>query len=96
MSLALTALGLLAFMLIGLATGLLVRPLLEWAQGFGRFATALLGMVGAVTGGLLGSAMPGDRPMALEPPSVLSAVLGAFLVILVSNAIRLGNRRAGF
>ena len=47
--------GIIAFIIIGLIAGLIARAILPGRQSMGLLATTLLGMVGSLVGGLVGS-----------------------------------------
>ncbi|MGB4137490.1 MAG: GlsB/YeaQ/YmgE family stress response membrane protein [Microbacterium sp.] len=49
--------GFLAFLILGLIAGAIAKALLPGKQGGGWFVTLLLGVVGALLGGWLGSAL---------------------------------------
>ena len=53
--------GILGWIIIGLIMGALAKAVLPGRQGGGWLATLLLGVVGAIVGGLLGSLLFGRR-----------------------------------
>jgi uncharacterized membrane protein YeaQ/YmgE (transglycosylase-associated protein family) len=84
--------GILAFILIGLLAGLIARALIPGDQAMGVVATALLGMVGSLVGGLIGSLfVTNGRLFALQPAGLLMSVLGSIVVLFLASFA--GRRR---
>lgn len=84
--------GFIAWILLGLFAGALAKWITPGDQKGGCLLTILLGVVGAVIGGWLGKLMnflpdnnPGDWLPA--PGSVITATLGAFLLLFVLRLI---------
>jgi uncharacterized membrane protein YeaQ/YmgE (transglycosylase-associated protein family) len=76
--------GLIAFILIGLIAGLIARAILPGNQSMGLVATTLLGMVGSLVGGLVGSLFRSDGTLfSLHPSGIIMSVLGAIVVLLL-------------
>ena len=88
--------GIIAFIIIGLVAGLIARAIMPGKQSMGLVATTILGMIGSLVGGLIGSAFNrgGDGGM-LQPAGLILSVLGAFAVLfLYSLATGRRGRRA--
>ncbi|MCK8497698.1 GlsB/YeaQ/YmgE family stress response membrane protein [Myxococcus sp. K38C18041901] len=84
--------GIIAFIIIGLIAGLIARAILPGKQSMGLLATTLLGMVGSLLGGLVGSLFTRDgRLFDLRPSGLIMSVLGAIVVLLIVGAV--GRRR---
>jgi len=84
--------GIIAFIVIGLIAGLIARAILPGRQSMGLIATTLLGMVGSLVGGLIGSLFRRDgRLFDLHPTGILMSVVGAIVVLLLVGAA--GKRR---
>lgn len=84
--------GIIAFIIIGLIAGLIARAILPGRQSMGLVATTLLGMVGSLIGGLIGSLFRRDgRLFDLHPTGILMSVVGAIVVLLLVGAA--GKRR---
>ena len=84
--------GIIAFIIIGLLAGLLARAVMPGRQNMGLVATTLLGMVGSLVGGLIGSLFTRDgRLFDLRPSGIIMSVLGALLVLFLVGAA--GRRR---
>ena len=84
--------SILAFLLLGLIAGAIAKLILPGKQGGGWFITLLLGVVGALLGGWLGSLLFG---VGLEEfwdlSTWLLAIGGAIIVLLIYGLIV--NRR---
>jgi uncharacterized membrane protein YeaQ/YmgE (transglycosylase-associated protein family) len=73
----------IAFILVGLATGLLCRFIVPSAR-MGGVRVPLIGMVGGCFGGLVGGSLqPGTAKMAVAAPSLIGAFLGALIAVAV-------------
>lgn len=84
--------GIIAFIIIGLIAGLIARAIMPGRQSMGLIATTLLGMVGSLVGGLIGSLFSRNgRAFALEPAGIILSVIGAILVLMLVGAA--GRRR---
>ncbi|NMO23065.1 GlsB/YeaQ/YmgE family stress response membrane protein [Pyxidicoccus fallax] len=84
--------GILAFIVVGLIAGLIARAILPGRQSMGLLATTLLGMVGSLVGGLIGSLFSRNgRLFDLHPSGIIMSVIGAIVVLLLVGAA--GRRR---
>jgi len=80
----------LAFMAVGLATGLLCRFIVPDPRPLGLIRMLIIGMVGGMFGGALGGTLqPGMAAMSIGAPSLI----GAFLVALIAIFVVLGLSR---
>ena len=82
--------GLLLFVLFGLVVGFLARAILPGRQSMGLIMTAVLGMVGSLLGGFLGSMVSGDDVMRVHSAGLIGSILGALLVLALAT---MGRRR---
>ncbi|AZS39041.1 hypothetical protein CVS54_00341 [Microbacterium oxydans] len=76
--------GFLGFLLLGLIAGAIARLILPGKQGGGWFITLLLGVVGALLGGWLGSVLfnaPLEEFFSLQ--TWLLAIGGSLIVLLI-------------
>lgn len=80
--------GFLAFLLLGLIAGAIAKLLLPGRQGGGWIATLILGVVGALVGGWLGSVLF-DRPLEdfFSIQTWLLAIAGSLVVLLIYGLI---------
>ena len=88
--------GFLAFLLLGLIAGAIAKLILPGKQGGGWIVTLLLGVVGALLGGWLGSVLfnaPLEEFWSLQ--TWLLAIGGSIIVLLIYGlVVGRGNRRA--
>ncbi|MCP3104557.1 GlsB/YeaQ/YmgE family stress response membrane protein [Myxococcus sp. K15C18031901] len=84
--------GIIAFIIIGLIAGLIARAILPGKQSMGLLATTLLGMVGSLVGGLIGSLFSRNGHFFdIRPSGIIMSVIGAIIVLLLVGAV--GRRR---
>ena len=85
--------GFIAFLILGLIAGAIAKAILPGRQGGGWIATLLLGVVGAMLGGWLGSMLFGaDMNEFWSLESWLLAIGGA-IIVLVIYGLLVGGRR---
>jgi uncharacterized membrane protein YeaQ/YmgE (transglycosylase-associated protein family) len=87
----------LGFRLFGSLVGLMARAIYPGPQPMGWLATAALGMIGSLVGGLLGRAIWGTQIASggtwhLTPGGLVSSVVGAIIVLWAYLAVA-GRRR---
>jgi uncharacterized membrane protein YeaQ/YmgE (transglycosylase-associated protein family) len=82
--------GLLLFVLFGLVVGFLARAILPGRQSMGLIMTAVLGMVGSLLGGFLGSMVSGDDVMRVHSAGLIGSIIGALVVLAL---VSMGTRR---
>jgi uncharacterized membrane protein YeaQ/YmgE (transglycosylase-associated protein family) len=76
--------GFVAFLILGLIAGAIAKQLLPGAQGGGLLMTMLLGVVGALLGGWLGSVLfDVDLGGFFEIRTWLIAIAGSILVLVI-------------
>ena len=86
--------GFFAFLILGLIAGAIAKAILPGNQGGGWFATLLLGVVGAMLGGVLGSLLfnaPLEEFWSLQTWAL--AIGGAIIVLLLWGLIA-GRKKA--
>jgi uncharacterized membrane protein YeaQ/YmgE (transglycosylase-associated protein family) len=86
----------IGFLIFGLIIGLLARAIFPGRQQMGWLATAILGMVGSLVGGLIGHAIFGgnstaDGSWGFTPGGWISSIVGAILVLWIYLAV-MGRR----
>ncbi len=87
--------GILGWIVLGLAAGAIAKLILPGRQGGGWIVTLLLGIVGALLGGFIGSALFGiglEEFWSLQ--TWLVAIGGSIIVLLIYGLITRGARRA--
>jgi len=82
--------GLLLFVLFGLVVGFLARAILPGRQSMGLIMTAILGMVGSLLGGFLGSMLSHDDVTRVHSAGLIGSILGALIVLALAT---MGGRR---
>jgi len=84
--------GILGWIILGLAAGAIAKLILPGRQGGGWLITLLLGVVGALLGGFLGSVLFG---VGLEDfwsiQTWLLAIVGAIIVLLIYGLVTRGR-----
>ena len=84
--------SILGWILLGLVAGWLAGLVMR-GGGYGIFGDILLGIVGALVGGFLSSALLGIDVTGFNFTSIVVATLGAIIVIAVSRAFSPGRSR---
>ncbi|MGZ8804392.1 MAG: GlsB/YeaQ/YmgE family stress response membrane protein [Microbacterium sp.] len=80
--------GFLAFLILGLIAGAIAKLILPGKQGGGWLITLLLGVVGALLGGFLGSVLFGTGLQEFfSLQTWLLAIGGAIIVLLIYGLI---------
>lgn len=85
--------GFLGFLLLGLIAGAIAKAILPGRQGGGWFATLLLGVVGALLGGWLGSLLF-NAPLQdfFSFQTWILAIVGSVVVLLIYGLVT-GRKR---
>ncbi len=87
--------GIIAWIILGLAAGAIAKAILPGTQGGGWVITLVLGVVGALLGGFLGSALLGVGLQGFfDLTTWLLAIGGAIVVLLIYGLVTRGARRA--
>lgn len=85
--------GFIAFIILGLIAGAIAKAILPGRQGGGWLVTLLLGVVGAILGGWLGSLLFGTGLENFWDLSTwLLAIGGAIIVLLIWGLITNRNK----
>ena len=87
--------GIVAWIVLGAIAGWLAGLLVKGDEGMGIIMHIILGIVGGLIGGWIVSAITGTNPMnKLDIGSIITAVVGAVLVVVVVNMVQ-GRARTG-
>ncbi|MDQ0679603.1 putative membrane protein YeaQ/YmgE (transglycosylase-associated protein family) [Arthrobacter pascens] len=80
--------GILGFLIVGLIAGAIAKMLLPGRQGGGWLITLVLGVVGAILGGWIGSLIfGGGLGDFFDIRTWLLAILGSVIVLLIYGAV---------
>ena len=85
--------GIISWIVVGLIAGLLAKLLLPGDDPGGLIITTLVGMAGAVVGGVLIGVLGGAGATGFNIWSILVATLGAVVLLLVYRLITGGRSR---
>jgi uncharacterized membrane protein YeaQ/YmgE (transglycosylase-associated protein family) len=88
--------SIIAWIVLGAIAGYLAGFIVKGDESYGVIGHIVLGIVGALVGGFLASVLFNSKPIdgALDISSIVVAVIGAIIVVLVVNAVT-GRRRVG-
>ena len=88
--------GIISWLIVGAIAGWLAGYLVKGDEGMGVIGHIVLGIVGALVGGFLASVLFNTKPIdgPLDISSIVTAVIGAILVVVVVNAVT-GRTRTG-
>ena len=87
--------GILAFLILGLIAGAIAKALLPGRQGGGWLITLVVGVVGAILGGWIGSLIfGGGLADVFDLRTWLLSILGAVIVLLIYGALAGRRTRA--
>jgi uncharacterized membrane protein YeaQ/YmgE (transglycosylase-associated protein family) len=87
--------GFLAFLLLGLIAGAIAKAILPGRQGGGWIATLILGVIGAMVGGWLGSIIFDAEISEFWSLESWALAIGGALVVLVIYGLITGRNKAG-
>ncbi|GGI48245.1 putative membrane protein YeaQ/YmgE (transglycosylase-associated protein family) [Agromyces flavus] len=85
--------SILAFLILGLIAGAIAKLILPGKQGGGWFITLLLGVVGALLGGWLGSVLFGVGLEEFWDLSTWLLAIGGAIVVLLIYGLIVNRRR---
>ncbi|RRD49074.1 GlsB/YeaQ/YmgE family stress response membrane protein [Arachnia propionica] len=86
--------GFLAFLLLGLIAGAIAKFLMPGQQGGGWVATLILGVVGAIVGGWLGSLLFNQKIDEFFSLSSWALAIGGSLIVLAIYGFVVGRNKA--
>lgn len=85
--------GIIGWIILGLIAGAIAKALMPGDQGGGMIATLILGVIGAVVGGWIGTAL---FDVGLEDfwsmQTWIVAIIGAFIVLFIYGLITRRSR----
>ncbi len=82
--------GIIGWIVLGLLAGLIAKAIFPGAEGFGIILTTLLGVGGALLGGLVASLFGLGDPIDefFDLSTWVAAVLGALVILWIASAVR--------
>ena len=88
--------GIIAFVILGLIAGAIAKALLPGADPGGFIVTTIIGIVGALLGGFLASALFNAHPLDefFDISTWLTAIVGSIVLLLIYRVVT-GNTRSG-
>jgi len=85
--------SIIGWIILGLIAGAIAKAILPGRQGGGWIVTLLLGIVGALLGGWIGSALFGvDIGSFWSLSTWILAIVGSIIVLLIYGLITRGSR----
>jgi uncharacterized membrane protein YeaQ/YmgE (transglycosylase-associated protein family) len=80
--------GIISWIVLGLIAGALAKLIMPGNQGGGIIVTMVLGIVGALLGGFLGSLIGiGSLESVFDIGTIITAVVGALIVLFIWGAV---------
>lgn len=81
--------SIIAWLVVGALAGWIAGMLVSGDEGYGVVGTIIAGILGALVGGfVLGLIMPDqDWTSGINIPTIISAIVGAVIVVLVWRAV---------
>jgi uncharacterized membrane protein YeaQ/YmgE (transglycosylase-associated protein family) len=88
--------GIIAFVILGLIAGAIAKALLPGDDPGGFIVTAIIGIVGALLGGFLASAIFNAHPLDefFDISTWLTAIVGSIVLLLIYRLVT-GNTHRG-
>lgn len=86
--------GLLMFLVFGFVVGLIARAIMPGHQRMGVVMTTVLGAVGSLLGGFVGSLFSGHSVADLHASGFIGSILGALAVLFIAGRAFTGRRAA--
>ena len=86
--------SIIAWIILGLLAGLIAKAIMPGAERIGLIITTVLGVVGAILGGFLATALGFGDPIDefFDISTWIGAIIGALIILFIWNAI--SRRRA--
>jgi uncharacterized membrane protein YeaQ/YmgE (transglycosylase-associated protein family) len=88
--------GIIAFIILGLLAGAIAKAIMPGDDPGGIIVTTIIGVVGALLGGFLASALFGAHPLDefFDVSTWLTAIVGSIILLAIYRAV-IGNRHGG-
>jgi uncharacterized membrane protein YeaQ/YmgE (transglycosylase-associated protein family) len=89
------SMGIISWLVVGAIAGYLAGFLVKGDESYGVIGHIVLGIVGAIVGGFIaGYVTGGDYLTGINPSTIVVAVIGAVIAVVVWNAVS-GRSRTG-
>lgn len=85
--------GIIAWIVFGFVVGLIARALVPGRQSMGFIMTTLLGVAGALIGGIVASALWGGSVTRFEPAGFIGSLVGAIVLLVIAGFVTGPRRR---
>jgi uncharacterized membrane protein YeaQ/YmgE (transglycosylase-associated protein family) len=87
--------GIIAWILLGLIAGAIAKAILPGDDPGGIIITTVIGILGAIVGGFLATALFGAHPLDefFDVSTWLTAIIGAIVLLLIWRVVTGGRRR---
>ena len=81
--------GIIAFIVLGLIAGVIAKAIMPGEDPGGFIVTAIIGIVGAILGGFLASALFGAHPLDefFDISTWLTAIVGAIILLVIYRMV---------
>ena len=81
--------GIIAFIILGALAGIIAKRLVPGSDPGGLIITTIIGIVGALLGGFLASALFGADPLDefFDISTWLTAIVGAIILLVIYRAV---------
>jgi uncharacterized membrane protein YeaQ/YmgE (transglycosylase-associated protein family) len=91
-----SSMGIIAFIILGLLAGAIAKAIMPGDDPGGIIVTTIIGIVGALLGGFLASALFGGHPLDefFDVSTWLTAIVGSIILLAIYRAV-IGNRHGG-
>jgi uncharacterized membrane protein YeaQ/YmgE (transglycosylase-associated protein family) len=86
------AVEILSWIVVGLVTGSLARVAMPGPAAGGMLVAVLIGLIGALTGGFLGTTFLAESPAAVDITSMMMATTGAISPLFIYRCLALRLR----
>lgn len=80
--------GILSWLVFGLVAGIIARCIMPGKEHLGIFMTMILGIIGALIGGVASTALDFGKVSGFNIYSIAIATLGSIIVLFVIHKIR--------
>ncbi len=79
--------SILSWIIVGLIAGWLAGLVMK-GSGYGVLGDIILGIIGAIIGGFIASALFGAGVSGINLPSIIIAFIGAVILVAIARAVR--------